>query len=134
MHNDTLVKNVGLIPDEHKTRIKEKLQKELKDSVRIIVFTQEVECEFCREARALMQEISSLVPDKILVEIYDLVKDQKKAEEFKIDKVPAIAIVGKNDYGIRYYGIPYGYEFNAFIENVVNVANGTTNLPEDTKK
>ena len=69
-----------------------------------------------------------------MVEIYDLVKDQKKAEEFKIDKVPAIAIVGKNDYGIRYYGIPYGYEFNAFIENVVNVANGTTNLPEDTKK
>jgi len=46
MHNDTLVKNVGLIPDEHKTRIKEKLQKELKDSVRIIVFTQRLNASF----------------------------------------------------------------------------------------
>lgn len=129
-----MVKTVGLIPDEHKTHVKEKLQKELKDSVRIVVFTQEVECEYCRETRALAQEISSLVPDKISVEIYDFVKDQKKAEEFKVDKVPAIAIVGKKDYGIRYYGIPYGYEFNAFIENIINVANGTTNLSEDTKK
>jgi len=114
--------------------LKEELQEGLKDPVRIVLFTQEIECQFCRETRELVQEVSSLVPDKINVEIYDFVKDEAKAKEFNVDKVPAVAILGKKDYGIRYYGIPYGYEFNAFIENVINVSKGTTNLTEDTKK
>jgi glutaredoxin-like protein len=103
------------------------------DSVRIIVFTQEIECQFCKEARELVQEVASLMPDKIKAEVYDLVKDEEKAKEYGVDKVPAIAIVGKKDYGIRYYGIPYGYEFNTFVENIINVSKGTTNLNEDTK-
>ena len=81
--------------------IKEKLQQNMKDPVRIIVFTQEMECQFCKEARQLAEEAASLVPDKIKAEIYDLVKDTEKAKEYDVDKVPAIAIVGKKDYGIR---------------------------------
>jgi len=125
---------MGLIPEEHKAHLKEELQEGMKDPVRIVLFTQEVECQFCREARELVQEVSSLVPDKISVEIYDFVKDSEKAKEYGVDKVPAIALVGKKDYGIRYYGIPYGYEFNTFIDNIINVSKGSTNLSEDTKK
>jgi len=125
---------VGLIPEEHKKHLKEELQEGMRDPVRIILFTQEVECQFCREARELVLEVSSLVPDKISAEIYDFVKDSEKAKEFNIDKVPAIAIVGRKDYGIRYYGIPYGYEFSPFVGNIINVSKGTTDLTEDTKK
>jgi len=103
---------VGLIPDEHKMHLKEELQRGMKDPVRVVLFTQEMECQFCREARELVQEVASLAPDKIKPEIYDFVKDGEKAKEFGVDKVPAIAIVGAKDYGIRYFGIPYGYEFN----------------------
>lgn len=124
---------MGLIPDEHKMHIKEELQENVKNPVRIIVFTQEIECQFCREVRELAQEVASLVPDKIKVEIYDLVKDEERVKEYGVDKVPAIIIVGTKDYGIRYYGIPYGYEFNPFIDNIINVSKGTTNLSEDTK-
>jgi len=124
---------MGLIPEEHKAHIKEELQQNMKDPVRIIVFTQEMECQFCKETRELAQEVASLVPDKINVEIYDFVKDMEKAKEYGIDKVPAIAIVGTKDYGIRYYGIPYGYEFNPFIDNIINISKGTTNLSEETK-
>ncbi len=134
VRNDNLVNNMGVIPEDHKIHVEEKLQKELRDSVRILLFTQEFECEYCREAHELIQEISSLAPDKISVEVYDFVKDTRKAEEFKVDKVPAIAIIGERDFGIRYYGIPYGYEFNSFIESVINVSHGTTNLSEETKK
>ena len=109
---------MGLIPDDHKMHIKEKLQQNMKDPVRIIVFTQEMECQFCKEARQLAEEAASLVPDKIKAEIYDLVKDTDKAKEYDVDKVPAIAIVGTKDYGIRYYGVPYGYEFNPFIDKL----------------
>jgi len=124
---------MGLLPEEHKMHIKENLQENIKDPVRIVVFTQEMECQFCKEARELVQEVASMVPDKISVEIYDFVKDTEKVKEYGVDKVPAIAIVGKKDYGIRYYGIPYGYEFNPFIDNIINVSKGTTNLSEDTK-
>lgn len=124
---------MGLVPEEHKMHIKEELQENMKDPVRIVVFTQEMECQFCKETRELVQEVASLVPDKIKVEIYDFVKDTEKAKEYNIDKVPAIAIIGTKDYGIRYYGIPYGYEFNPFIDNIINVSKGTTNLSEETK-
>jgi glutaredoxin-like protein len=122
-----------LIPEDHKAHLKEELQKNMVDSVRIAVFTQEMECEFCKESRQLAQEVAALLPDKILVEVYDFVKDEAKAKEYGIDKVPAMVIFGKKDYGIRYYGIPYGYEFNTLIETIINVSKGATNLSEDTK-
>lgn len=125
---------MGLIPEEHKPHLKEELQAGLKDSVRVVLFTQEFECEFCKESRELVTEVAELAPDKIKTEIYDFVKDADKVKEFNIDKVPAIVILGSKDYGIRYFGIPYGYEFNSFIDNIINVSKGTTNLTEETKK
>jgi glutaredoxin-like protein len=124
---------MSLVPEEHKPHIKEQLQANMKNPVRLVVFTQEIECEFCKESRQLATEVASLMPDKITVEVYDFVKDAEKAKEYGVDKVPAIAIIGSKDYGIRYYGIPYGYEFNPFIDNIINVSKGTTNLSEETK-
>lgn len=124
---------MGLIPEDHKMHVKEELQQGVTNPVRIVVFSQELECQFCKEARELAQEVASLLPEKITVEVYDFVKDEAKAKELNVDKVPAIAIVGARDYGIRFYGIPYGYEFNTFIDDIINVSKGTTNLAEDTK-
>jgi len=124
---------MGLIPDEHKQHLKEDFEKSLKDEVRILVFIQEIECPFCKEARELAEEVSAL-SNKIKVEVYDFVKDNEKAKEYQIDKVPAIAVLGKKDYGIRFYGLVYGYEFKPFTESIINVSRGTTNLSEETKK
>lgn len=124
---------MGLIPEDHKMHVKEELQQGVTNPVRIVVFSQELECQFCKEARELAQEVASLLPEKITVEVYDFLKDEAKAKELNVDKVPAIAIVGARDYGIRFYGIPYGYEFNTFIDDIINVSKGTTNLAEDTK-
>ena len=123
---------MGLIPEEHKQHLKEELEKNLQDSVILIVFTQEIECQFCKQTRELAEETATL-SDKIRVEVYDFVKDNEKAKELQVDKVPAIAIVGKKDYGIRIYGIPHGYEFNAFLEAIIGVSKGNTNLSEETK-
>jgi len=109
------------------------MQQSMQEPVRILVFSQEIECEFCKEARQLAQEVAGLLPDKVSVEVYDFVKDEAKAKEYGVDKVPAIAVLGRKDYGVRFYGIPYGYEFNTFIETIINVSKGTTNLSEDTK-
>jgi glutaredoxin-like protein len=40
--------------------------------------------------------------------------------------------LGAKDYGIRYYGIPSGYEFTSLIEDVVAVSTGDTGLSDET--
>jgi len=97
------------------------------------MFTQEVECPACSQVRELADEVGA-VSNKVKVEVYDFVKDDDKAKEYQIDKVPAIAVIGKRDYGIRFYGFPYGYEFSPFIDSMINVSRGATNLSEETKK
>jgi hypothetical protein len=33
------------------------------------------------------------------------IKDGEKVKEYQIERIPAIAIIGKEDYGIRFYGM-----------------------------
>jgi glutaredoxin-like protein len=96
------------------------------------MFTQEIECRFCSDTRQLVQELAAL-NDKISVEVYDFVADGNKAKEYGIDKIPALAIIGKKDYGVRIYGIPYGYELQTLIEAIINVSKGRTDLSDKTK-
>jgi len=123
---------VSLIPDEHKEHLRAELNEKLENPVKIIMFTQEVECQFCTQTRQLINELAAL-NDKIKVEIYDFLKDSEKAKEYGVDKVPAIAIVGERDYGIRFYGIPYGYELQTFLETVINVSKGKTDISEEIR-
>lgn len=124
---------MGLIPEEHRQHLKREFEAKLKDEVRLIMFTQETECAHCKQARELVQETAGL-SDKIKAEIYDFIKDNGKAKEYKIDKVPAIAIIGKKDYGIRYYGVPLGYEFKSFLDSITNISSATTSLTDETRK
>jgi glutaredoxin-like protein len=94
--------------------------------VKLVLFTQEMECQFCREARSVVEELAAL-SDKLSVEVFDMVKDSAKAAEYRVDKVPALCITGDKDYGIRYFGAPAGYEFStllALIELVGSRASG----------
>jgi glutaredoxin-like protein len=56
-----------------------------------------------------------------------------KAQEFRIDKIPAIAVIGAKDYGVRFYGIPSGYEFTSLIGAILDVSKGVSGLSEKTK-
>ncbi|NIR87052.1 hypothetical protein GWO13_05545 [Candidatus Bathyarchaeota archaeon] len=51
---------MGLVPEKHKQHLKEEFEKNLKEDVRIIMFTQETECPFCKQARELAEEIGAL--------------------------------------------------------------------------
>ena len=123
---------MGLIPDEKKNFLKSDFKKKLENPVKILMFTQEIECRFCSDTRELVQELATL-NDKISVEVYDFVADIKKAKEYSINKIPALAVLGKKDYGVRIYGIPYGYELQTLIDAVINVSRGKTDLLDKTK-
>lgn len=93
----------------------------LKDDVKLIMFTQELECQYCRETRQILEEVSDL-SEKISLDIYNFQTDTEFVEKYNIDKIPATVIEGKKDYGVRYYGIPSGYEFSALLEDIVDVS------------
>jgi hypothetical protein len=124
---------LSLLPDDKKELLKNDFKEKLVDPVKIVMFTQEFECRYCSDTRKLAQELATL-NDKITVEVYDFVADSAKAKEYGIDKIPALAIIGKKDYGVRIYGIPYGYELQTLIEAIINVSKGKTDLSDKTKQ
>jgi len=123
---------LSLLPNDKKEVLRNELKEKMVDPVSIIMFTQEIECRFCSDTRQLVQEFQTL-SDKIKVEVYDFMADGDKAKQYGIEKIPALAIVGKKDYGVRIYGIPYGYELQTLVEAIVNVSKGTTDLSEKTR-
>jgi glutaredoxin-like protein len=124
-----------LINEADRQKLTELFSKELNTPVRVLVFTVDVndvsngnsDCMYCKETVQLATEVGEL-SDKITVEVYDLYKDRDTAEEYGISRAPAIAIVGARDYGIRFYGIPAGYEFTAFVSALINVSKGVSGL------
>jgi glutaredoxin-like protein len=123
---------MALLSEEIAEQVKEQLSG-LAGPVRLVMFTQEFECEFCAETRQMVEEIAAL-SDQVTVEIYDFVEDQDKAEALRIDKIPAIAVIGAEDYGVRFYGIPAGYEFASFLKAIQVVAQGAPELSAEGLK
>lgn len=121
-----------MLKDEHRKEVSEQLEG-LPRPVRLVMFTQEFECHYCAETRELTEEIASL-SDKLEAVIYDFVADKKEADAYGIDKIPAIAVVGAKDYGVRFYGIPSGYEFVSFMEAIKMVSSGRSELSEATRE
>lgn len=120
-----------LLNDEIRKEVKAALA-DVKNPVTLKVFTQAFECQYCRETRELVEEVAAL-SDKLSVEVYDFQKDSGVAQSYGIDKIPAVAIVGDRDYGIRLYGIPAGYEFGTLIEDIRLASEGHSHLSPQTK-
>ncbi len=122
--------------DERTRRDVQTLLEDIAGPVRLILFTQDFECQFCRETRQLAEEVAAL-SEHIALQVYDFERDKDKAEAYGVDKIPAIVILGQNDrdYGVRYYGIPSGYEFSSFLHDIKAVAAGPQELPlsEETR-
>ena len=124
---------MSLLPDDKKELLKKDFMEKLVDPVKIVMITQELECRYCADTRKLAQELAALNP-KITVEVNDFVANSAKAKEYGINKIPALTIIGKKDYGVKIYGIPYGYELQTLIEAVINVSKGKTDLSDKTKQ
>jgi glutaredoxin-like protein len=96
------------------------------------MFTQQTECEFCKTTRELLDELVD-TSDKISLEVYDFVADEAMVKKYGIDKIPAIVLLGDGDkdFGIRFFGIPAGYEFTTLVEDILDVGRGAPQLPQE---
>lgn len=105
----------------------------LERPVRLIYFTQQFECEYCEIGREIFSELARL-SDKITLEMFDFEEDTSEVEQYGIDMIPGLVVANEKDYGIRYFGIPGGYEFSSLIEAIIDVSRGITGLSEATKQ
>jgi glutaredoxin-like protein len=115
---------------ETRGQVKDLFQ-QLDSVVKIHLFLKEHKCLYCGDTKKLAELIAEL-SDKIEIsEHYDK-PGEGKAEEFGVQRVPAIVLEGKEKYKVRFYGIPAGHEFGALIASIIAVSTAQVPLDELT--
>ena len=122
---------MGFLRDSDVAEIRARLQG-MASPVKLVHFTQELNLEYGREARQLIEELAQL-SDKLSLETYNFLIDKEKAAEYAIDKVPATVIRNGKDYGIRFFGLPAGYEFSTLLDAILVVAEGHSGLQPESR-
>ncbi len=111
---------------------------DLQGEVTVIVFTQEqgplgppgAECDLCRETRELAEELAG-ASDLVRLEVHDFLgAGDTAAAGFGIERIPALVLLGpdRKDVGIRFYGIPAGYEFATVVSDLIAMSSGAPDL------
>jgi glutaredoxin-like protein len=120
---------MGIIGEKDRAGLS-KMLGALPNIVKLVVFKQEFQCQYCHVVMEMTAELASM-SEKILLEQYDFVKDAETAKKLGIDKIPAVAVLGaEKDYGIRFFGVPGGYEFLSLLEAIKLVGNAAHGLPQ----
>jgi alkyl hydroperoxide reductase subunit AhpF len=94
---------------------------EMTTSVRVLFFTQTLDCEPCEQTRKILDELPPL-SDKIAIEEVNFVLEKDKAAQYGIDRVPALALLthdasgAARDTRMRFLGTPAGYEFISLVQ------------------
>ncbi len=90
------------------------------------------ECLYCGETQRLLEDVAGC-SDRLTLEVHDRLTDPGAFATYGIDRVPGCAVLGSTDYGIRYYGLPAGYELATLLEIIVDVGRGSTALTPETR-
>jgi glutaredoxin-like protein len=134
-----------MLNEEVRDFTRKKFAEELVNPVELIFFMEEksplivpgqpasTDCQYCPEIKQLLEELSSL-SDRIKLTVYDFKKEAARAAEYRLPRIPAIIIKTETDTGIRFYGIPSGYEYMSLLEAIVDASRGETELSPATKE
>ena len=127
-----------LLSPADKDKLREKFE-EMTADVRLLFFTQALGCETCLHTRQILAELPPL-SSRISIEEVNLVLEKGKADEYGVDRVPAIAVLSQDQAGqthdsrIRFLGTPAGYEFISLVQAILLVGGGGSNLTEKNRQ
>ena len=93
-----------------------------------LFLTSESKCPHCKEAEEIVNLISRISPKVNIKKYYE---GSEEAKKYNIDKYPAIIVHGKEEYNVRYFGVPAGYEFGVLVEDILYASRGRPDLPEN---
>lgn len=132
---------MSLLSDGDRENVKRRLDAELVDPVRVVVFSEPVtglylpgrrECVSCRETEALTKEVAEL-SDKIHLEIHNVREEPELTAQWQVALTPTISVSREEDSGVRFLGVPAGFEFASFLETLISAsAADGTGLQQET--
>lgn len=120
-----------MLDDKIKQEVK-KILASMVNPVTLKLFTQSMECDNCKHTHELLNDLITTT-DKLKLEVYDFEKDAEIVKKLKIAEIPAIVVMDNKDHGIRFYGIPAGYEFSSLLNSLLMVSTGIAKLTNETK-
>lgn len=102
--------------------------------VRLVVFAQALADPESAQVQRLVEELGEIDP-RLSVETCNFVLDRERVEALGIRRTPAVAVLGaEKDHGIRFYGLPSGYEFGILVEAILLVSAGDSGLLPGTRE
>jgi alkyl hydroperoxide reductase subunit AhpF len=122
---------MAILSSTDAARVKEMLSG-MTSPVRLAFFTQALNCETCEPTGQILRELAALT-DTITVEEHNFLLERELAASYSVDRVPAIVPMGRQDYGIRFFGIPSGYEFMSLLDAILLVSNGDSGLSDESR-
>jgi glutaredoxin-like protein len=132
-----------MIPLKDQDAIRYKFATELANQVKIDYFTERdvnisvpgrQPCQFCKPVREMLQEIAGLSDGLVSLRIHYFDEAVEERAKYGVEQVPGIVIRGQRPGYVKYYGIPAGTEFGAFIECIVDASRGEVLLSEESVK
>lgn len=120
-----------MISEEDRAEIR-KILGRMEKPVKLIHFTQTLNCETCDDTKRLIEEIVPL-SDKLSLEVLNFTLDREKVAEYDIDKVPATVIESESGRRVRFYGIPAGYEIVSLLDAIVLASRGDSELMPESR-
>jgi len=125
-----------LFNEQDAKAIREHLAAGLRRPVQLALFISDQNRAYCESTHELLETLSPLHDDLSLT-VYNLQIDAGQAAALGVDKAPGIVVLGGaegQDYGIRFYGIPSGYEFASLLEAIRMVGSDTVELQAATRQ
>ncbi|MFW9959260.1 MAG: thioredoxin family protein [Candidatus Odinarchaeota archaeon] len=115
--------------DATREQVKEMFEA-LVNEVTIHLFIESEKCLYCNDTRDMVEMVAEL-SKLIKVVKHQGALDTDLAKKLGVKHHPAIVLHGKDEYKVKFYGIPAGHEFGALIGGIIDVSNGTVPLPPD---
>ncbi len=128
-----------LLNDQDAAFLRRRFAEDMVDDVRLLFFAPSLggialpgqDAEMAEYTRRILKEVAAL-SDRITLEEHSLASEPDAAERRGIVRTPATAVVGAEDFGVRFYGMPAGYEFVTLVDVILDVSKGRAPVSAQT--
>lgn len=120
-----------LLSEQQRQFLRETLH-DLSNPVTLLYYTPDVASAATLAERTLLEEIAR-ASDRLHLQILADRWDAAREHAVGIARTPAIVLRSDEDFGIRYYGAPDGYEVESFVGVIRAVSEGRSALSDASR-
>ncbi|HEX9020878.1 MAG TPA: thioredoxin family protein [Nitrospirota bacterium] len=121
-----------MISEKSLARIK-KSSAQVKRPVRLVLFTTDTNCAACPDALELVRAIKAQ-KGRMAVELYDMVMDRDKSEQYGVKQVPAIVVQGAENQAVTFYGVAEDLFLEALLNVIQAISDGKAWFPGEVRR